>query len=873
MSSNTHYTVFFSFKGGVGRTSALMNVALYLARRKKRVLIIDLDLHAPGVDIFDVTDPALAFRIPSYHPTKCYLGRRWLREQYANARVTTDEKETSADVSAKRFSEMDRYLRGLDLSGETDEVPRGAPKGFLELAQQWAETNRIAEMKYPPINDGSNGDWGTERFVYRLPNRELGEADILVMRAAQHDNPRFRDALKDFSDKFTKIDPVENGNISSPPPFVRELKLRIEEDLRPHYVLIDARPGFDPISVFAMKWLAQSIVFASNLNPWNLNGVFEAYDMVMKETMHRANPNLLLLLSPIPSFARTSKLYADQFETIAQRMEFVRNSGRGADGPPVEIPFSEILSLRDVLLTDIQQSDPSVGRYEQLGQLIISGNPGDIENAIRAAREAGDTGRTQQAFLRLFREYSQDESLPFEYGQFLLSINQIEEARRQFEKAERLVKYWTQSGENDARRSPYRLEIAFYLAKARTAEIRYQIYRHMDRRIFDAAALSQWIIQLDEAAEALKIAISESRDGLQMSHFEMYSLLGEVYELRSDCHEFMLTRDNGPSGRDASDCRNKQVDDLTAAIQQYEVAKTMAPRIAQNRHRLALAQIKYASTRSFGIGDLKSAAVLIKAAEADLSEELKIRFDSADGYLQLARVLLMQSFRIHDAADGKETGFFPLPERVAPYFRCPRSCSDGTATLTMLDSIDGVEAGGFLARCESSLSSCIKFRRQESFAYFHRGLVRSIRGSRAAADSKQRCFQDAIVDYNTTALYEPRYSPAYFYCGMVQFLSAISDDPTHPLTKIRFRQAFYRLEHFIDLELGAFRLTESRGSYKPFYFDPDQIELISEAPLRFLKTLELRLGWPPVLELLVGAQVPGDARFLDGIRRHLDRES
>ena len=49
-----HHVVFFSFKGGVGRTSALMNVALQLSRRKKRVLIVDLDYTAPGVDIFEM---------------------------------------------------------------------------------------------------------------------------------------------------------------------------------------------------------------------------------------------------------------------------------------------------------------------------------------------------------------------------------------------------------------------------------------------------------------------------------------------------------------------------------------------------------------------------------------------------------------------------------------------------------------------------------------------------------------------------------------------------------------------------------------------------------------------------------------------------
>lgn len=41
---------FYSYKGGVGRSMALANIAVLLAQRKKRVLVIDWDLEAPGVE-------------------------------------------------------------------------------------------------------------------------------------------------------------------------------------------------------------------------------------------------------------------------------------------------------------------------------------------------------------------------------------------------------------------------------------------------------------------------------------------------------------------------------------------------------------------------------------------------------------------------------------------------------------------------------------------------------------------------------------------------------------------------------------------------------------------------------------------------------
>lgn len=47
-----HVTTFYSFKGGVGRSMALANVAFQLSRAGRRVLIVDFDLEAPGIDSY-----------------------------------------------------------------------------------------------------------------------------------------------------------------------------------------------------------------------------------------------------------------------------------------------------------------------------------------------------------------------------------------------------------------------------------------------------------------------------------------------------------------------------------------------------------------------------------------------------------------------------------------------------------------------------------------------------------------------------------------------------------------------------------------------------------------------------------------------------
>ncbi len=48
-----YVSTFYSYKGGVGRTMALINVAILLAEAGKRILIVDFDLEAPGIPSFD----------------------------------------------------------------------------------------------------------------------------------------------------------------------------------------------------------------------------------------------------------------------------------------------------------------------------------------------------------------------------------------------------------------------------------------------------------------------------------------------------------------------------------------------------------------------------------------------------------------------------------------------------------------------------------------------------------------------------------------------------------------------------------------------------------------------------------------------------
>jgi MinD-like ATPase involved in chromosome partitioning or flagellar assembly len=56
-----HILTFYSYKGGVGRSMGLANVAALLAKWRQKVLVVDWDLEAPGIEAyFNIADPQIS---------------------------------------------------------------------------------------------------------------------------------------------------------------------------------------------------------------------------------------------------------------------------------------------------------------------------------------------------------------------------------------------------------------------------------------------------------------------------------------------------------------------------------------------------------------------------------------------------------------------------------------------------------------------------------------------------------------------------------------------------------------------------------------------------------------------------------------------
>lgn len=76
-------TTFYSYKGGVGRTLALLNVAALLASNRRKVVAVDLDLEAPGFGLsaFTQRDSSSAgYGVSDFLKDRLQGGRQDLRE-------------------------------------------------------------------------------------------------------------------------------------------------------------------------------------------------------------------------------------------------------------------------------------------------------------------------------------------------------------------------------------------------------------------------------------------------------------------------------------------------------------------------------------------------------------------------------------------------------------------------------------------------------------------------------------------------------------------------------------------------------------------------------------------------------------------------
>ncbi|MBL0696520.1 AAA family ATPase [Comamonas sp. JC664] len=132
---------FYSFKGGVGRTTSLGIVARQFARQGHHVVVIDLDLEAPGLGrFFDVRTDRGVLDILSTHAATGIIDLEG-PEVYSQTHDEGDGKVTVYPVGLMDWSYVER-LACLDYAPRANAEPSAVEKALRELLNYVKRKNR-----------------------------------------------------------------------------------------------------------------------------------------------------------------------------------------------------------------------------------------------------------------------------------------------------------------------------------------------------------------------------------------------------------------------------------------------------------------------------------------------------------------------------------------------------------------------------------------------------------------------------------------------------------------------------------------------------------------------------------------------------------
>jgi len=147
--SNPRTITFYSFKGGVGRTTALTHVAWILALRGRKIVAVDLDLEAPGLSTAFNLTPQPKYGIVDYFYERSYL---------------PDGVEPSISI-AQIFGEV----RVPNATGRLFVVPAGT----LDLDY----ISKVDDLRATTITDNGESLWS----VFSREIQEQLKPDILLI--------------------------------------------------------------------------------------------------------------------------------------------------------------------------------------------------------------------------------------------------------------------------------------------------------------------------------------------------------------------------------------------------------------------------------------------------------------------------------------------------------------------------------------------------------------------------------------------------------------------------------------------------------------------------------------------------------------------
>ncbi|WP_246844051.1 KGGVGR-motif variant AAA ATPase, partial [Hydrocoleum sp. CS-953] len=183
---------FYSFKGGVGRTTALTHVASILAMRGRKVVAVDLDLEAPGL--------STAFNLklqPKYGIVDYFYERSYLPEEVdPNILITDIFSEVKIPNATGRVFVVPAGNLSLDYVSKVDDLHAttviDGDKNIWSIFKQEIQEQLKPDILLIDSRTGIN-QWGAlsliqaadEAIIFLFPNEQNKQGIELLLESLQ----------------------------------------------------------------------------------------------------------------------------------------------------------------------------------------------------------------------------------------------------------------------------------------------------------------------------------------------------------------------------------------------------------------------------------------------------------------------------------------------------------------------------------------------------------------------------------------------------------------------------------------------------------------------------------------------------------------
>lgn len=296
---------FYSYKGGVGRSMALANIAECFCEKHLRVLMVDWDLEAPGLEVYFLPAAADGSSDSRLQQSRRQPGLIDMLYEYKRAYPRFAEQRATASVRAGDMPRpVDSHRGQEELARATEAVTKQLqdieiPEALRKSALQTLHAEAAARTPEPvrdlpefldrlygsnPLSKDGMGELAQSplaRYIQRVDNHE----GLYLMGAGS----RGPDAFRNYATAVQDFDWAEFYAVFEGRQYFEWLRARFSDIA--DVVLIDSRTGVTEMGGVCTRQMPDAVVSFCAPNWQNVEGVVRIVAGLNEESLRQARDN------------------------------------------------------------------------------------------------------------------------------------------------------------------------------------------------------------------------------------------------------------------------------------------------------------------------------------------------------------------------------------------------------------------------------------------------------------------------------------------------------------------------------------------------------------------------------------------------------